>query len=176
MELSACSRALEWVAKQCRTFSVQRVQLFTDSLYVYENHKRPHTWRKQKWRNHLGRPIDNSDLWKRYISVSSRASVRVDVLWAKGKKSPILKMVDRAAKAAGKSPSHIDRGSEAAKLGDRRYKSDRPPCLTRQDRWRRFMSTGRRPFARNIIEFSSTYSIRHVESSLASAAHMLLRR
>jgi len=117
MELSACIRALEWIAEQGHTLGVQRVQLFTDSRYVYENHKRPSTWRKQGWRNHMGRPIDNSDLWKRYITVSSRVSVRVDVGWVKGKKSSILKAVDRAAKAAGKSPSRIDRGFRSGKVG-----------------------------------------------------------
>jgi ribonuclease HI len=117
MELSACIRALEWIAEQGRALGVQRVQLITDSSYVHKHHKNPTTWRKQGWRNHLGRPIENSDLWKRYISVSSKTSIRVDVFWVKGKKSPILKMVDRAAKAAGKAPSRIDRGFRGGKVG-----------------------------------------------------------
>jgi len=117
MELSACIHAFEWIAEQGRTLGVQRVQLFTDSLYVYQNHRRLQTWRKQKWCNHLGRPIDKSDLWKRYLTVSSKVSIRVDVLWVKGKKSSILKTVDREAKAAGKSPSRIDRGFRSGKVG-----------------------------------------------------------
>jgi ribonuclease HI len=117
MELSACIRALEWVAEHGRALGIQRVQLITDSLYVFNNHKSPITWRRQRWCDRLGRPIENPDLWKRYIAVSSNASIRVDVLWVKGKKSPILKMVDRAAKAAGKSPLQIDRGFRGGKVG-----------------------------------------------------------
>lgn len=125
MELSACIRALEWVAEHGRPLGVQRVQIITDSLYVYNNHKNPVTWRTQGWCNRLGRPIDNADLWKRYISVSSRISVRVDVLWTKGKKSPILKMVDREAKAAGKSPSQVDRGFRSGKVAKSKVGGER---------------------------------------------------
>src|ERR1700756_662261 len=57
MELLACIRAFEWIAQKGRTLGVQRVQIVTDSLYVYNNHKNPAIWRKQQWRNHMGRPI-----------------------------------------------------------------------------------------------------------------------
>ena len=117
MELSACIRALEWIAEQKHTLGVQRVQLITDSLYVYNNHKNPTIWRRQRWCNHLGKPIENSDLWRRYLSALTKVHFRVDVLWMKGKKSPILKMVDRAAKAAGKAPSQVDRGFRGGKVG-----------------------------------------------------------
>jgi ribonuclease HI len=125
MELHACIRALEWVAEHGRHLGVQRVQLITDSLYVHKNHKNPTTWRRQRWCNHLGKPIENPDLWKRYISVLSKVSVRVDVLWVKGKKSPILKMVDRAAKAAGKCPSQVDEGFRSGKVGKSKIGGER---------------------------------------------------
>jgi ribonuclease HI len=78
MELAACIHAFEWIAEQGRALGVQRAQLFTDSKYVYDHHKRPETWRKQRWCNRDGRPIENADLWKRFITVSSKVSVRVD--------------------------------------------------------------------------------------------------
>jgi hypothetical protein len=69
-----------------------------------------------------GGPIDNADLWKRYIAVSCNPSIRVDVFWVKGKKSPILKKVDRAAKAAGKTPLRVDRGFRGGKVGRSKVK------------------------------------------------------
>jgi ribonuclease HI len=117
MELSTCIRAFEWIAQKGRALGFQRVQLFTDSLYVSEHHRNATAWRKQKWRTQVGRPIENSDLWKRFIAAWSKVSVRVDILWVKGKKSSILKTVDRAAKAAGKSPYMTDRGFRGGKVG-----------------------------------------------------------
>jgi ribonuclease HI len=122
MELAACIQAFEWIAEQGRNLGVQRVQLITDSKYVSEHHKRPTTWRKQKWCNREGRPIGNADLWKRYIAVSSKVSVRVDLHWVKGKGTSILKTVDRAAKEAGKLPSEIDRGFRSGKVGRSKVK------------------------------------------------------
>ncbi len=52
-------------------------------------------------------------------------TVRKDVLWVKGKKSPILKMVDRAAKAAGKFPSQVDRGFRSGKVGKSKIAGER---------------------------------------------------
>ena len=122
MELLACIRALEWATEHGRALGIQRVQLITDSSYVFNNHKSAITWRRQRWCDRLGRPIDNPDLWKRYIAVASNVSIRVDVLWTKGKKSPILKMVDRAAKEAGKSPLRVDRGFRGGKVGRSKVK------------------------------------------------------
>jgi ribonuclease HI len=116
MELSACIRAMEYVAEQSRALGVTRVQVITDSLYVYGNYKRPTTWRHDKWCNRYGKPIENADLWKRFLTVQGRLKVRWEIIWRKGKKTPILKMVDKAAKAAGKSPTKVDRGFRAGKV------------------------------------------------------------
>ena len=42
--------------------------------------------------------------------------MRTDIRWSKGKKSPTLKLVDRTAKAAGKSPRNFDRGFRGGKV------------------------------------------------------------
>jgi ribonuclease HI len=116
MELQACIRAYEYVAAKGSALGVQRVLIVTDSLYIANNCKRITTWRANKWCNPSGRPLENSDLWKRFLSVQARVKVRTDIVWKKGKKSPTLKMVDRAAKAAGRSPKNFDRGFRGGKV------------------------------------------------------------
>jgi ribonuclease HI len=116
MELQACIKAHEYVAANGSALGVQRVLIVTDSLYIANNCKRVTAWRANKWCNASGRPLENSDLWKRLLSVKSRVKVRTDIVWKKGKKSPTLKMVDRAAKEAGKSPKNFDRGFRGGKV------------------------------------------------------------
>jgi hypothetical protein len=43
--------------------------------------------------------------------------LRTDIAWTKGKKSPILKAVDREAKLAGKNPRKQDFGFRSGKVG-----------------------------------------------------------
>lgn len=117
MELCACIRALEYVVDKGRALGVDRVQIFTDSMYVYDHQRRPSVWRRDGWKARSGKPIENPDLWKRYLSVRAQCKVRTDILWTPGKKRPILKSVDRAAKAAGKAPSKSDRGFRMGKIG-----------------------------------------------------------
>lgn len=122
MELCACIRALEYVANEGASLGVQRVQIITDSLYVANNYKSAQHWRKNGWRNLAGRPIENPDLWKKFLSVQSRWKIRTDIVWRKGKKNPILKAVDRAAKSAGKVPTKVDRGFRPGKIGQSKIK------------------------------------------------------
>jgi ribonuclease HI len=131
MELQACIKALEYVVAQGRTLGVQRVLIVTDSLYVFNNYKLAPKWRSNKWLNKEGRPLVNTDLWKRLLSVFGNVSVRTDIIWKKGKKSPTLKMVDRAAKEAGKSPSNFDRGFRGGKVSRSKVVGGSPslyPC------------------------------------------------
>ena len=96
---------------------IDRVQIVTDSLYVFNNQNMPSTWRRNGWKTNDGRPVDNSDLWKRFLTLRPTCKVRTHIIWRKGNKSPILKSVDKAAKAAGKSPTKEDRGFRAGKIG-----------------------------------------------------------
>ncbi len=56
------------------------------------------------WRNRHNRPLENKELWRRFLSVRSRVPVRLDIEWNLGKSTPVLKMVDKLAKSAAKSP------------------------------------------------------------------------
>lgn len=126
MELLACICAHEYIAEQGRSLGVERVQIVTDSMYVNDNHLRVTTWRSAGWCNAHGRPIENSDLWKRLLTAKSKVKVRTEILWQKGKKSPILKMVDRAAKEAGKSPQSVDRGYRGGKVASSKVAGGSP--------------------------------------------------
>jgi hypothetical protein len=49
--------------------------------------------------------------------------VRTEIIWQKGKGSPIPKAVDRAAKDAAKTPSRSDRGFREGKVGRSKVRS-----------------------------------------------------
>jgi len=116
MELRACIGAFEYVAKQGGTLGVSRVIIVTDSMYVYENYKCTDQWNANDWKNSSGRPVENPDLWKQFMTARRKTRIRIDIHWSKGKKSPTLKLVDRTAKAAGKSPRKFDRGFRGGKV------------------------------------------------------------
>lgn len=59
MELLACIWAHEWVRENIVSGEIQRIQIITDSRYVFENRNRPQLWRSQGWRSADGRPIEN---------------------------------------------------------------------------------------------------------------------
>lgn len=117
MELKACIFAHEWVFKHGEGLGVQRVQIVTDSKYVFDNYNRAVAWSQNAWRNRYERPPDNKDLWKGLLSIRRKLRVRVEVEWTKGKRSEILKAVDRSAKNAAALPSQVDRGFRAGKIG-----------------------------------------------------------
>ena len=116
MELLACIRAFEYVRAQRFDLSVQRVQIVTDSTYVHDSFFHAERWRKNGWRNFDGKPIENRDLWKALLSVRSKVKVRTEVKRMPGKKSPILKAVDKSAKAASAQPWSVDRGFRRGKI------------------------------------------------------------
>lgn len=118
MELMAVNRAMEWLRDQGPGLGVTRVQIVTDSQYVHDNINRAIGWRRNGWRNLEGRPIDNPDLWKKFVSLRPKLTLRVTFHWTKGKKSPHLKLVDKAAKNAARSGAHgVDLGFRPGKVG-----------------------------------------------------------
>lgn len=111
MELLAVINALRWVAQNRPWTDVTRVQILTDSRYVTENISRATEWRRNGWCNRHGEPMKNPDLWKEFLSASSKVGMRVDILWIPGKKSKLEKEIDLAAKAAGqRGGPGVDRG------------------------------------------------------------------
>ena len=122
MELRACIWAHEWTPENATALGVNRVQIITDSQYVYRFWRMADQWRRNRWRLANGRPAENADLWKELLSVRSKLRVRTDIEWCKGKKSVITKAVDKAAKQAAKQPSELDRGFRSGKIGRTRTK------------------------------------------------------
>jgi ribonuclease HI len=108
MELLACICALQWVRDSGPWAEVTRVQLFTDSKYVHENLYRANEWKKNHGRNRHGEPKENMDLWKQLLAAQTKTGIPVHFEWTLGKKSPILKSVDKAAKAAAAHPMTDD--------------------------------------------------------------------
>lgn len=111
MELLACIRALQWIRDNAPWPSVTRVQVITDSCYVKDNILRAPEWKKNDWRNQHGEPRENWNLWKHFLSAHQKAGIKVTFEWTAGKKSPILKQIDKAAKnAAKRGGNDVDRG------------------------------------------------------------------
>ena len=117
MELLAYIRAFEFVRKHGRQLGVERVQIITDSKYVHDCSHLAERWRKNGWRNLDGKPVENRELWKQLLSVRGKVTVRTEIKWMLGKKTPILKSVDKAAKLAARQPWKSDRGFKGGKVG-----------------------------------------------------------
>ena len=146
MELMACICVLRWIREEGPWTSVTRVQIFTDSQYVKDNLPRARGWKKNDWRNQHREPRENADLWKQLLAAHAKAGITVHFEWTLGKKTPLLRRVDKAAKAAA-----IRGGPDA----DRGYK---PGTIARsmvQGAATRFVAKGQltviRPYRKNIM-------------------------
>ena len=118
MELSACIAAMEWVRyEELGRRGYVRVQIFSDSRYVVDNQFSAPYWQRDKWRTSSGRPVENSDLWKTFLSAKAKAGIRIDICKVLNKSTPLLKRVDKLAKAAAKSHPRKDRGLVIGKIG-----------------------------------------------------------
>ncbi|HEY5174761.1 MAG TPA: RNase H family protein [Terriglobales bacterium] len=122
MEIFACIAAMEWVREEGIRRRYSRVQIFSDSQYVVNGQFSAPFWQKAKWSTAAGRPIDNWKLWKEFLSAKSKAGVRIDICKVQNKSTPLLKRVDKLAKAAAKSHPRIDRGLVVGKIGRAKIK------------------------------------------------------
>jgi ribonuclease HI len=103
MELMGCLKGLRWALENQPWEGVTCVCVVTDSQYLADNHSRARYWKQDGWRNRFGEPIANDDLWDdllKCIAKLSKVGLRVQFQWQKGKKTPLGKIVDKAAKAA----------------------------------------------------------------------------
>jgi ribonuclease HI len=108
MEILAAVEGLRIAQREDRADGYARILIHTDSMYLRDNYTRAmFEWRKAKWCNRHGRPIENADLWKdlvREIERQSKAGRRVDIRWTKAHKSdPHNKAADKAAKRSANS-------------------------------------------------------------------------
>lgn len=81
-------------------------------------------WKKAKWRSFSGRPIENHDLWDDFLAAKSKAGVRVDIIKVVNKSTPLLKLVDKLAKAAAKSHPRKDLRLVTGKIGRSKIKGN----------------------------------------------------
>lgn len=102
MELRACIKAFLYIKDNYKRLHINRVIIFTDSMYVYDNQNRCDYWKKNKWKNMSGKPVENPDLWKEFISLKYKSPVRTEIQWFKGKSTPLVKEVDKRAKKSAK--------------------------------------------------------------------------
>lgn len=105
MELFAVIQALKHVESSVNFHKISRVIVCTDSQYVSENYSHAlFNWSKSKWFLKNGAPVQNADLWKELVKVSSRIKCRVEIKWVKGHaKNSDNNAVDKIAKHSAKS-------------------------------------------------------------------------
>lgn len=116
MELWACIKAFEYARQVAALLRCPRIIIISDSLYVNDNHRRAPYWKKNGWKNADGRPLENADLWNELLLLRPKVRTSTEIQWVKGKSAPILKEVDRRAKAAAKQPTNVDRGFRGGKV------------------------------------------------------------
>jgi len=114
MELRACLEAFKYLQKNQNLLKIGQMAFITDSLYIKDNENNAIYWRSNKWRNESNRPIENSDLWKDFLSLKQKFKVFIE--WQKGKTTEILEQVDILAKIAAKNPTEIDFGFISGKV------------------------------------------------------------
>lgn len=103
MELMGCLKGLRWALENQPWEGVTCIYVVSDSQYLVENHSRAPYWKQKRWRNRWGEPVANEDLWDdllKCVAKLSRVGLRVRFHWQKGKKTPLGKIVDKAAKTA----------------------------------------------------------------------------
>ncbi len=104
MELMACIKAMRIASTHKSINSVNKVYVFTDSMYVSDNLNRAkYEWPKQRWNNRDGRPVENADLWKDLVKQIKKVQRGVEFRWVKGHaKNTYNKAVDKLAKQSAK--------------------------------------------------------------------------
>lgn len=140
MELRAVVEVFRWLRKECGISKLTRAIIITDSDYVNSNHSVVQYWKKDKWINKAGKPYENHDLWDLFLKERQKVPIRTELTWRKGKKSEILKKVDKLAKKSaingteedfgyspGKFTSSRTEGSDAATI----FRASSQECLVR---------------------------------------------
>jgi ribonuclease HI len=118
MELRACIFAHEWAFENLEELP-GRVQVVTDSSYVNEGYSRAIGWSQNDYCNSDGRPIKNEELWRELMTLRRKLArrLRIETHQIPRRSNEAAKEVDTKAKAAGKSPTHVDWGLPKGKIG-----------------------------------------------------------
>jgi ribonuclease HI len=92
MELHALIEALDHVRERyAGPGQLRRVQIIIDPKYLYDNYRCPISGCQNDWKNKAGKPVENYDLLKEFLTAWNRRPVNINIEWRKGKKSVILK-------------------------------------------------------------------------------------
>ena len=147
MELLAVIRSLRWVRENRPWDDVTRVQIITDSTYVTDNIPRARGWRRNGWRNRYDEPMQNPDLWKEFLAAFDKVGMTVHIGWTHGKKSAVLKEIDKAAKsAAQRGGPNVDRGYSRGAISR---------SMVKDSAAARFVATGQtaviRPYRKDVM-------------------------
>ncbi len=105
MELLAPILALRGIPDGMMTNNIERIYVFTDSMYVRDHLFRAiQVWPNNGWCNRHGRPIENVKLWKDLVREVKKAPRRVEFKWVKGHgTNKHNKAVDKLAKQSANS-------------------------------------------------------------------------
>lgn len=77
MELTAASKALEYVSKN-EQYRGQKIALYTDSSYVINGMKKwIHGWQKNRWQTSQKKEVENKRLWEELATFS----IKKDIEW-----------------------------------------------------------------------------------------------
>lgn len=69
MEMTAVLKALEFVNEYC--FSDDFINIYSDSAFIVNTFKNTwyKSWLNKNWKNSKNKPVKNSDLWKKILSL-----------------------------------------------------------------------------------------------------------
>jgi ribonuclease HI len=103
MELQACIDVLKIILSvntPINIDSVNKIIIYTDSLYVVENWERAlFEWSRSHWLTRDERPVQNASLWRDLVKLRLKVKKRVYMKWVKGHKdNEHNKAADKLAK------------------------------------------------------------------------------
>ena len=99
----ACAKGLKWAIENEPWQDVTRIYIVTDLEFLANNRNNIQYWKRNGWRYSSGEPVGNDGLWDEILKCIvklSKVNLRVDFHYKKGKKDPMGKRVDAAAKSA----------------------------------------------------------------------------
>lgn len=110
MELEACVKALEMAPKTECFDKVNSVVIRTDSQYIVNYYTSALThWRQNKWCNQDGKPVDNTELWRKFVRAYEkiRKPILIEKVKGHGKglqKDPHNYKADKLAESSRENP------------------------------------------------------------------------
>ena len=158
MEIEACIVGLKEANKFLKDkVHFQRVLIFTDSIYVYDNFSRAmYIWPTRKWLGSNGMPVENIDQWKRLMREVRKCPIKVNIEWVKGHKdSKYNRAADKLAKQSAAMPINkpLSHSTTTKKWSDRSTSRGCVPILGQKVKIR--------IISREFKKYANTYEYRY---------------